>query len=529
MRTDIAEPVRLKDYRVPDYLIDKVDLDVKLHPLGDAGSSPARNPPEPAGAPQCAACPRRRRSRRHGRSCSTTQELDLHEPEAWNGFVTPDQLTLNTPPQHPFVLCDRNRNRCGGQYAPDGSLPLRLRLLHPMRGGRLPPHHLFSRPSRCAECLYGAAGGGAVRGASPAFQRQQNRGRQNRRNVAPFRGLARSLSEALYLFALVGGDLGSIFDEFTTSSGRKVALGIHVEHGKEPYAAYAMDALKRAMAWDEKIYGREYDLDVFNIVAVSDFNMGAMENKGLNIFNDKYVLASPATATDTDYAKIEAVIAHEYFHNWTGNRITCRDWFQLCLKEGLTVFRDHAFSADMRSAPVRRIGDVRTLRAHQFAEDAGPLAHNVRPDTYFEINNFYTATIYEKGAEIIRMLKVLIGDDAFRKGMDLYFDRYDGTAATIEDFIACFAETSEARLDRIFALVSPIRHPARRGQPEAMTKRRKPSRSISRNPASPPPAKTRKSPSSFRSRLVSSFPATATSNCAPGPKMAQARTSFRAA
>jgi aminopeptidase N len=201
-----------------------------------------------------------------------------------------------------------------------------------------------------------------------------------------------------------------------------------------------MDSLKRAMAWDEEVYGREYDLDVFNIVAVPDFNMGAMENKGLNIFNDKYILALPATATDTDYAHIEAVIAHEYFHNWTGNRITCRDWFQLCLKEGLTVFRDHAFSADMRSAPVRRIADVRTLRAQQFPEDAGPLAHNVRPDKYLEINNFYTATIYEKGAEIIRMLKVLIGDDAFRKGMDLYFDRYDGTAATIEDFISCFAE-----------------------------------------------------------------------------------------
>jgi aminopeptidase N len=203
-----------------------------------------------------------------------------------------------------------------------------------------------------------------------------------------------------------------------------------------------MDALKRAMAWDEEVYGREYDLDVFNIVAVSDFNMGAMENKGLNIFNDKYILASPSTATDTDYAQIEAVIAHEYFHNWTGNRITCRDWFQLCLKEGLTVFRDHAFSADQRSAPVRRIADVRTLRAQQFPEDAGPLAHNVRPDTYLEINNFYTATIYEKGAEIIRMLKVLIGGDAFRKGMDLYFERYDGTAATIEDFVSCFAETS---------------------------------------------------------------------------------------
>ena len=207
-----------------------------------------------------------------------------------------------------------------------------------------------------------------------------------------------------------------------------------------------MDALKRAMRWDETAFGREYDLDVFNIVAVSDFNMGAMENKGLNIFNDKYVLASPRTATDLDYAQIEAVIAHEYFHNWTGNRITCRDWFQLCLKEGLTVFRDHEFSAAMRSAAVRRIADVRTLRAQQFPEDAGPLAHNVRPDTYLEINNFYTATVYEKGAEIIRMLKVLIGEVAFRAGMDLYFERHDGTAATIEDFIACFAEVSGRNL-----------------------------------------------------------------------------------
>ncbi len=203
-----------------------------------------------------------------------------------------------------------------------------------------------------------------------------------------------------------------------------------------------MDALKRSMAWDERAYGREYDLDVFNIVAVSDFNMGAMENKGLNVFNDKYVLASAGTATDDDYAGIEGVIAHEYFHNWTGNRITCRDWFQLCLKEGLTVFRDQEFSADQRSAPVKRIADVRALKAAQFPEDAGPLAHNVRPEVYHEINNFYTATVYQKGAEVIRMLKTLIGADAFRKGMDLYFQRCDGTAATVEDFLACFARVS---------------------------------------------------------------------------------------
>ncbi len=249
-----------------------------------------------------------------------------------------------------------------------------------------------------------------------------------------------------YLFAIVGGDLGSIREPYVTSEGRTVELAIYVERGKEHLTGYAMDALKRSMRWDEEVFGCAYDLDVFNIVAVSDFNMGAMENKGLNIFNDKYVLASPETATDTDYAQIEAIIAHEYFHNWTGNRITCRDWFQLCLKEGLTVFRDQEFSSDMRSRAVKRIMDVRELRSRQFAEDAGPLAHPVRPTAYREINNFYTATVYEKGAEVIRMLKLLIGDAAFKTGMDLYLKRHDGDAATIEQFLACFAETSQRDL-----------------------------------------------------------------------------------
>jgi len=254
-----------------------------------------------------------------------------------------------------------------------------------------------------------------------------------------------------YLFALVAGDLGSVRDSFVTASGRKVELGIHVERGKEPRALYAMDALKRSMRWDEEVFGREYDLDAFNIVAVSDFNMGAMENKGLNVFNDKYVLADAETATDTDYAGIEAVIAHEYFHNWTGNRITCRDWFQLCLKEGLTVFRDHEFSADMRSRAVRRIQEVRALRALQFPEDQGPLAHPVRPRRYREINNFYTATVYEKGSEVVRMIRTVVGKDAFRRGMDLYFDRHDGQAVTIEDFLRCFEDASGRDLTQ-FAL-----------------------------------------------------------------------------
>ena len=216
-----------------------------------------------------------------------------------------------------------------------------------------------------------------------------------------------------YLFALVGGKLACVEDSFRTMSGRDVALRIYVEPGKEARCAYAMDSLKRAMRWDETAFGREYDLDIFMIVAVSDFNMGAMENKGLNVFNDKYVLASPETATDSDFERIEAIIAHEYFHNWTGNRITCRDWFQLCLKEGLTVFRDQEFSADARSRAVERISDVRGLRAHQFVEDAGPLAHPVRPALYHEINNFYTATVYEKGAEVVRMLKTLLGPGEF--------------------------------------------------------------------------------------------------------------------
>ncbi|MCO6186665.1 aminopeptidase N [Rhizobium sp. L1K21] len=254
-----------------------------------------------------------------------------------------------------------------------------------------------------------------------------------------------------YLFALVAGDLGVVEDTFTTMTGREVTLKIYVEHGKEPRAAYAMDALKRSMKWDEEVFGREYDLDIFMIVAVSDFNMGAMENKGLNIFNDKYVLADPETATDVDYANIEAIIAHEYFHNWTGNRITCRDWFQLCLKEGLTVFRDHEFSADQRSRAVKRIAEVRRLKADQFPEDGGPLAHPVRPTTYKEINNFYTATVYEKGAEVTRMISVILGRKAFKAGMDLYFERHDGQAVTIEDYIKCFEDASGADLTQ-FAL-----------------------------------------------------------------------------
>ncbi|MGV6839412.1 MAG: aminopeptidase N [Planktomarina sp.] len=245
-----------------------------------------------------------------------------------------------------------------------------------------------------------------------------------------------------YLFALVAGDLHAHKGRFTTMDGRDVELNIYVRDGDQDKCDFAMQALKASMVWDEKTYGRAYDLDVFNIVAVDDFNMGAMENKGLNIFNSSAVLANPATSTDQNFERIEAIIAHEYFHNWTGNRITCRDWFQLCLKEGLTVFRDQQFSADMRSAPVRRIEDVLTLRARQFREDAGPLAHPVRPESFVEINNFYTATVYEKGAEIIGMLRRSVGPTAYAKALQLYFERHDGQACTIEDWLAVFEDVT---------------------------------------------------------------------------------------
>jgi aminopeptidase N len=245
-----------------------------------------------------------------------------------------------------------------------------------------------------------------------------------------------------YLFALVAGDLDANRDRFTTMSGRNVDLAIWVRGSDLPKTRHAMDSLKLAMAWDEQVYGREYDLDQFNIVAVADFNMGAMENKSLNIFNSAYVLADQDTATDADFDNIARVVGHEYFHNWSGDRVTCRDWFQLSLKEGFTVFRDQSFSADIGSAPVKRIEDVRVLRAAQFPEDAGPLAHPVRPDSYIEISNFYTATVYNKGAEVIRMFHTVLGPDKFRAGTDLYFERHDGEAATCDDFVAALEDAS---------------------------------------------------------------------------------------
>ncbi|MBU5612108.1 aminopeptidase N [Geomonas azotofigens] len=251
-----------------------------------------------------------------------------------------------------------------------------------------------------------------------------------------------------YLFAVVAGDLVHIADRFTTMSGREVRLEIYVEERNKDKCEHALRSLMRAMRWDEEQFGREYDLDTYMVVAVDDFNMGAMENKGLNVFNSRYVLASPESATDDDYEAIEEVIGHEYFHNWTGNRITCRDWFQLSLKEGLTIFRDQEFSADMQSRPVKRIADVKSLRSAQFAEDAGPLAHPVRPESYVEINNFYSMTVYHKGGEVIRMLQTLLGRKAFRAGMDLYFERHDGQAVRVDEFVQAMADAGKRDLSQ---------------------------------------------------------------------------------
>ncbi len=251
-----------------------------------------------------------------------------------------------------------------------------------------------------------------------------------------------------YLFALVAGDLARIEDKFTTMSGRDVTLHIYVQHHNKDKCDHAMDSLKKAMKWDEETYGREYDLDIFMIVATDDFNMGAMENKGLNIFNSKYVLAKPETATDSDFQGIMGVVGHEYFHNWSGDRVTCRDWFQLSLKEGFTVFRDQQFMEDMTSPGVQRISDVNILRSHQFREDSGPMAHPVRPESYVEINNFYTLTVYNKGAEVIRMMRAILGPTGFRKGTDLYFSRHDGQAVTTDDFVKAMEDANNADLSQ---------------------------------------------------------------------------------
>jgi len=434
MRTDTAQPVRLKDYRPPDWLVETVSLDVSLHATATKVRATIALKPNPKAtvAPLVL----------DGDGLSLVSlKLDGAALPADSYVATSGGLTIAQPPARPFTLeietvVDPSANtQLSGLYRSSGTYctqceaeGFRRITYFPDRPDVMAVYTTRVEADKTEAPVLLSNGNLVESGPLPGG-----------RHFAVWHDPHPKPS---YLYALVGGDLASVEDKFVTSSGRNVTLRIYVEHGKQDRCGYAMDALKRSMRWDEQAFGREYDLDIFMIVAVSDFNMGAMENKGLNVFNDKYVLASSDTATDTDFAHIEAVIAHEYFHNWTGNRITCRDWFQLCLKEGLTVFRDQEFSSDMRSRPVKRIADVRGLRAAQFIEDSGPLAHPVRPEIYKEINNFYTATVYEKGAEVVRMVQTLIGREKFRTGMDLYFARHDGEAATIEQFIQCFADVS---------------------------------------------------------------------------------------
>jgi aminopeptidase N len=458
MRTEQALPVRLEDYRPPDWLVETVALDVSL----DASASRVRatlklkpNPKAAAPAPVVL----------DGDGVKLAGlKLDGKALPADAYVATEDNLTIAQPPNGPFeleieTLIDPSANtqlmglyRSNGTYCTQCEAEGFRRITYfPDRPDVMARYTTRIEADKTEAPILLSNGNLVARGEVAGTNR----------HFAVWRD---PFPKPSYLFALVGGKLGVIEDRFTTMSGREVALKIYVEPGKEARAAYAMDALKRAMRWDEEAFGREYDLDIFMIVAVSDFNMGAMENKGLNVFNDKLVLASPETATDADYASIEAVIAHEYFHNWTGDRITCRDWFQLCLKEGLTVFRDREFSSDQRSRLVKRIADVRFLRSAQFVEDAGPLAHPVRPSVYREINNFYTTTVYEKGAEVVRMLKVLLGAAGFRRGMDLYFSRHDGQAATVDQFVQCFADANEHDLTQFMRWYSQA------GTPEVTVK-----------------------------------------------------------
>src|SRR5918912_2363594 len=387
MRSEAPRPVRLEDYRPFDYLVDTVDLDVRLAPEATQVTAELRiraNPAGIAGAPLVL----------------DGEDLELEALALDGAPLDADayelgggKLVLKQPPAAPFRLTIGTRidpaanTQLMGLYVSKGvyctqceAEGFRRITFFPDRPDVLAVYRTRIEAPRADAPVLLANGNLIESDAVPGTDRHYAVWRD------PF-------PKPCYLFALVAGDLACVEDRFVTASGRDVTLRIYVEPGRQDRCGYAMDVLKRAMRWDEEAFGREYDLDTFMIVAVSDFNMGAMENKGLNIFNDKYILARPDTATDTDYAGIETVVAHEYFHNWTGNRITCRDWFQLCLKEGLTVFRDQEFSSDERSRPVHRISEVRALRAHQFVEDASPIAHPVRPEVYHEINNFYTATV----------------------------------------------------------------------------------------------------------------------------------------
>jgi aminopeptidase N len=438
MREAAPRTIRLEDYAPPDFLIDAVELDFDLAEdvtRVRARLTLRRNPERPASAPLVL----------DGQGLELLRVAIDGEALAPGRYQADEEhLTVADVPDA-FTLETEVRIRPGENTALEGlyvSGPV-LCTQCEAEGFRRITYYL-DRPDVMARFTTTLT---ADRARYPVLLSNGNAveraelpdGRHRVRWQDPF-------PKPCYLFALVAGDLVEVADTFTTRSGREVALRIYVEPQNADKCVHAMRSLQEAMRWDEEVFGREYDLDVYMIVAVDTFNMGAMENKGLNVFNSKYVLARPDTATDADFLGIQGVIAHEYFHNWTGNRVTCRDWFQLSLKEGLTVFRDQEFSADLGARAVKRIGDVRRLRTVQFAEDAGPMAHPVRPESYIEINNFYTPTVYEKGAEVIRMAHTLLGREGFRRGMDLYFARHDGQAVTIEDFLRAMEDANGADL-----------------------------------------------------------------------------------
>jgi aminopeptidase N len=430
--TERPSTVRLQDYTPPTYRVLGIELEFDLH--ANATIVRARTRLQRAAKDPCQLV-------LDGRTFTRERlAIDGRELDAGEYATTPTTLVLHTPPEA-FILEVTTRLDPASNTALEGLY---------MSGGRFCTQceaegfrtitYALDRPDVMTRYTVRIE---ADRATCPLLLSNGNPKEAgelpNGRHFAVWHD---PHPKPTYLFALAAGEYESLHDTFITRSGRSVQLGIHVDPGEGSRAHYALDSLRRAMRWDEERFEREYDLDVFHLVAVRDFNFGAMENKGLNIFNSAYVLADPASATDLDYEGIEAVVGHEYFHNWTGNRITCRDWFQLSLKEGLTVFREHEFSGDMRSRAVQRIKDVKRLRVRQFAEDAGPLAHPVRPQSYQAIDNFYTATVYEKGAEVIRMLQLALGEDVFAEGLQIYFSKRDGTASTVEDFLGCLAEAA---------------------------------------------------------------------------------------
>lgn len=452
------QPIYRKDYRPPAFRIDRVDLRFELGETSTtvhATLAMRRDAGTPAGTPLAL----------HGENLTLVRvALDGRALAAGEYEVSAEGLTL-ADPGAAFELSTvveirpQDNTELSGLYRSSGNFCTQCeaegfrRITYFLDRPDVMARYSVTIEAERARCPVLLANGNRVAEGELAG------GRHYARWEDPF-------PKPSYLFALVAGDLRSLTGEFVTRSGRTVRLEIWVEPENIDRCEHALRSLQRAMRWDEEAFGREYDLDVYMIVAVNDFNMGAMENKGLNVFNAKYVLARPDTATDDDYEAIESVIAHEYFHNWTGNRVTCRDWFQLTLKEGLTVLRDRLFSADMGSPAVQRITDVLALRTAQFAEDSGPMAHPIRPESYIEMNNFYTATVYEKGAEVIGMLRTLLGPAGFRRGMDLYFERHDGQAVTCDDFVAAMADANGRDLAHFSRWYSQVGTPVLRARGE---------------------------------------------------------------